>query len=89
MISDEQLAGIASWLQENGAEENVLSALRQHYPEMHFTWCMDDDVGYETASLESEAFNLYLVDGRDHCLKFTTDAGIATGVVIAEITDDE
>lgn len=88
MISDEQLAGIAGWLQEHGAEESDLPALRQSYPDMHFTWCMDDDVCCDTAALESEAFNLYLVDGHDHCLKLTTDPSAATGVVIAHITEE-
>ena len=88
MISGEQLAGIAGWLREHGTAEDGLPSLRQRYPEMHFTWCMDDDIGIEAAAVESEAFNLYLVDGHDHCLKFTTDADAATGVVIAEVTDE-
>jgi hypothetical protein len=88
VISDAQLAGVAGWLQEHGAEESNLPALRQHYPDMHFTWCMDDDVCCDHAALESESFSLYLVDGHDHCLKLTNDPDIATGVVIAEVTED-
>lgn len=88
----EELAGIAAWLNERLNErtldEALLPELRKSYPEMHFTWCMDDDVGCESAALEAEAFNLYLVDGHDHCLKFTTDPESATGVVIAEVTED-
>jgi len=88
MISQVQLADIAGWLKRCGAGEDSLPELRQRYPDMHFTWCMDDDVGFESVALEEEGFNLYLVDGRSHCLAFTTDAGTATGVVIAELSDD-
>lgn len=84
----EELAGIAAWLKDHELGEGLLPELRQSYPEMHFTWCMDDDVGCEAAALEEEGFNLYLVDGHDHCLKFTTDPDAATGVVIAEVTED-
>ena len=83
----EELAGIAAWLKERELSESILPELRQSYPDMHFTWCMDDDIGCEAAVLEEEGFNLYLVDGREHCLKFTTDPEAATGVVIAEVVD--
>jgi hypothetical protein len=33
---------------------------------------------------EAEGFNLYLVDGRAHCMRFTTDLAAATGLVLAE-----
>jgi len=46
------------------------------------------DVDYEEAALESVAFNLYLVDGREHCLRFTTESEAATGVVIAEVIEE-
>ena len=92
MIAIEGLAGMAAWLTERLQEcelsESMLPELRQSYPDVHFTWCMDDDVGCEEAALEADAFNLYLVDGRDHCLKFTTDPEAATGVVIAEVTEE-
>lgn len=88
MISQNQLADIAGWLNAHGASEGALPELRQRYPDMHFTWCLDDDVVCESVALEEAGFNLYLVDGSSHCLAFTTDAGAATGVVIAEVTDE-
>jgi len=88
MISEAQLADIAGWLNAHGAGEGCLPELRQRHPDMHFTWCMDDDVGCESVAREEAGFNLYLVDGSNHCLAFTTDADAATGVVIAELAND-
>ena len=88
MNSQVQLADIAAWLQQHGAGEDGLPELRRIHPDIHFTWCLDDDVGYEEAVLAEKGFNLYLVDGREHCLRFTEAHDAATGVVIAEVTED-
>jgi hypothetical protein len=72
-----------------GLSEQTLSRLRARHPEIHFTYCMDDDVGAETPFAERHGFNLYLVDGREHCLKFTGDLAAATGLVLAEVIDDD
>ena len=39
--------------------------------------------------MEAEGFNIYLVDGREHCLAFTQSQEVASGVVLAEVEDDE
>lgn len=88
MISQVQLADIAAWVNRHGSGEGGLAELRRQHPNIHFTWCMDDDVDYETPALAGKGFNLYLVDGREHCLRFTDAYDAATGVVIAEITED-
>jgi Family of unknown function (DUF6129) len=88
LISQDQLADIAGWLNEHGAGESCLPLLRQRYPGMHFTWCMDDDVSFESVAREEAGFNLYLVDSSSHCLAFTRDADAATGVVIAEVIEE-
>ena len=36
-----------------------------------------------------KAFNVYLVDGREHCLRLTTDYKVATGVVLAAVLDED
>jgi hypothetical protein len=46
---------------------------------------MDDDVIAASPLHESENFNLYLIDSRNHCLCFTQDMNVATGIVVAEI----
>jgi len=70
-----------------GLNEQTLSALRQAFPEMHFTWCMDGDIGAAAPFHEADGFNLYLVDGRGHCMSLTADLSAATGLVLAE-TDE-
>jgi len=65
-----------------------LSVLRQQYPTIHFTYCMDDDLPNNTPVIERKDFNLYLIDGREHCLCLTNDYEAATGIVVAEIIPD-
>lgn len=85
MITATRLEAVQNMLSREGVDERAISGLRRAYPEMHFTYCMDDDIQDEvTPIIESDDFNLYLVDGRDHCLLMTTQADIATGLVIAE-----
>ncbi len=89
MISPAQLVEITHKIKEIGINEDaVLELLRTAYPEIHFTYCMDDDIGSYTPAVSESDFNLYLVDGREHCLCLTQDAQIATGIVVAEIVAD-
>lgn len=89
MIATEQIEQISDALKDQGLDEVVVSGLREQFPDIHITYCMDDDVCGPKPVLESERFNIYLVDGRDHCLAFTQNAEIATGVVLAEVEEDE
>lgn len=85
MITATRLEAVQNMLSREGVDERAISGLRRAYPDMHFTYCMDDDIQDEVAPIiESDDYNLYLVDGRDHCLQMTTQADIATGLVIAE-----
>lgn len=88
MISSEQVQLIASALRTQALNETVVSALRGEYPGIHFTYCMEDDIPNNEPVLEGESFNLYLVDGREHCLCLTNNYENATGIVIAEIIED-
>ncbi len=88
MITWEQIQEIASNIRISGVNETAVSALRQHYQPIHFTYCMDDDLPNNTPIFEDGAFNLYLIDGRGHCLCLTTDYQVATGLVVAEVIPD-
>lgn len=88
MISPEQLQGIAATLQTQVLNETVVAGLRGAYPGIHFTYCMEDDIPNHEPMLESQGFNLYLVDGREHCLCLTRNYEHASGIVIAEVLDD-
>lgn len=88
MISTEQAQEIANKIEALGVNETTVSALRQHYQPIHFTYCMDDDLPNNTPIIEHKDFNLYLIDGREHCLCLTNDYEVATGIVVAEIIAD-
>ena len=88
MITTEQVNEIAKKIDTLGVDEATVSELRQHYHPIHFTYCMDDDLPNNTPVIEHEGFNLYLIDGREHCLCLTNDYEVATGIVVAEIIAD-
>lgn len=88
MISTEQLQRIAASIRTQDLNESVVSDLRHEYPDIHFTYCMEDDIPNHEPMLESQKFNLYLVDGREHCLCLTRNYEHATGIVIAEVIED-
>jgi len=85
MISTEQVNEIAEKIETLGVDEATVSALRQEYQPIHFTYCMDDDLPNNEPVIEKAAFNLYLIDGREHCLCLTNNYDVATGIVVAEI----
>lgn len=88
MITTGQVQEIADKIEKLGVDDSTVSALRQDYQPIHFTYCMDDDLPNNSPVLAQEKFNLYLIDGRDHCLCLTTDYEVATGIVVAEIIPD-
>lgn len=88
MISLENAQLIANQVKDRGLDYDTLTVLREEYPDIHFTYCMDDDIVNAKPVLEQEAFNVYLVDGREHCLCLTNDFDVATGLVLAEIIED-
>ena len=88
MITTEQINAIAAKIETLGVDETTISALRKQYQPVHFTYCMDDDLPNNTPIIENKDFNLYLIDGREHCLCLTNDYETATGIVVAEIIAD-
>jgi hypothetical protein len=88
MITDELIDQLMAILSRAGLTDDSVAALRDAFPALHFTHCLDDDIG---AGIEparkAERFNLYLVDGRSHCMTFTADVEAATGLVFASVED--
>lgn len=89
MISQEQLSQIGRIAAEGTISQELVDQLRGQFEGVHFTYCMDDDVVGARPVFEHETFNLYLIDSRDHCLCFTQDQAIATGVVVAEVEPED
>ncbi len=88
MISPEQLQNVASAIKTQTLDESLITQLRSQYPGIHFTYCMEDDLPNHEPVLECGGFNMYLVDGREHCLRLTLNYENATGIVIAEVLED-
>lgn len=88
MITMQQLEDIGRWLVERLFEPRMEMVLRDRYPDLHFTFCMDDDVVAAEPVSQHSAFNLYLVDSSSHCLALTQDMQTATGLVVAMREDE-
>lgn len=89
MIAPELVMSIADLVAQQGLDEATIQSLRASYPDIHFTYCSDDDINSAKPVLERPEFNVYLVDGREHCLCLTGNYNVATGMVLAEVVDDE
>lgn len=88
-MQQETVNRISTFTQNLELSEETVTTLRQEFPEVHFTYCTDDDILDVTPVESHEGFKIYLVDGRDHCLKFTSNLEAATGVVLAEVIEDD
>ena len=82
MISQDDLARIDGLLAAP-PEGNPLADFRKRFPGLSLTRCDAQDMSGEAAYREYAKFNLYLVDGRDHCWRITDDPAAATGIVVA------
>jgi hypothetical protein len=89
MIAPQRIQEIAALVASHGLDEPAVQRLRAAFPEIHFTYCRDDDLGIQEPALRGPGFNLYLVDGREHCLRFTHHPEHATGLVLAVLEDEE
>lgn len=82
MISSDDLSRLEQLLTAP-AIPNPLLDFRQNFPGLSLTRCDASDMDGESPYRAYPAFNLYLVDGSDHCWRITGDPSIATGVVVA------
>jgi len=84
----EQIQAVADVALREGLNETTLGKLRAQFKGVHFTYCMDDDVTGVEPIQRHPGMNVYLVDGREHCLKLTESLEYATGLVLAEVLGD-
>lgn len=61
---------------------NPLPVLKDCFPEVSFVRLSADDIS-ESPFRALDDCNLYLLDGRQHCVELTHDLSHATGVVVA------
>jgi hypothetical protein len=87
MITPRQIRDIARLAETAGVSDELIRRLRQIYPSMHFTRCLDDEINDCNPVQEGARCNLYLVDARRHCLCLTRELEAANGLVLAEVVD--
>jgi hypothetical protein len=82
-LTPEDLGRLDALLASAAKGVNPLADFRQSFPGLTLTRCDASDMSGESAFREYPQFNLYLVDGRDHCWHLTGDPTSATGIVVA------
>lgn len=89
MIVPETLEQIASAAVTLGdLNDHALASLKKTWPDLRFTFCNDDDMPARLPpTLRRNKFNLYLVNGSEHCLSLTDDPLHAIGVVLASVDE--
>lgn len=88
-ISADTLAAVAARAAEIDLSEASITHLRREWPGIHFTFCGEDDVPARLNPVfEGQGFHLYLVNNADHCVAFTSQLEIATGIVLATVSED-
>jgi hypothetical protein len=93
MIAGELLSRVASAAARSvgdpGQAAGLAASLRLAFPNIHFTVCSDNDMPPSLKpAFESSQVRLYYVDANEHCLKLTTDAEAASGLVVAYYDED-
>ncbi|MEN2495182.1 MAG: hypothetical protein TECD_01100 [Hyphomicrobiaceae bacterium hypho_1] len=88
MIDIQVIESVIDKIERLGVEEETVNKLRKDMKDIHFTYCMDDDVCTQVPFREANGFNIYLVTGRDQCVSFTASLESATGLVVAYVDDD-
>jgi hypothetical protein len=89
MITDQLLDQVTTIIERAGLTPESVAALRDAFPDLHFTHCLDDDIGAGIDPIrEADGFNLYLLTKAEHCISFTRSQESATGLVLAEVTED-
>ncbi|OIR13755.1 hypothetical protein GALL_48900 [mine drainage metagenome] len=89
MIVPETLNRIASAAAACGElNDDALLSLKQTWPDLRFTLCSNEDMPARLPpALQREGFNLYLINGSEHCLSLTDDPAQAIGVVLAYVDE--
>ena len=75
---------IGAFLEGCKDRSQMMLEFRKAFPGISLTRCDPYDMRDETPFRSITGFDLYLVDGRDHCVKITSEAEAATGIVLAE-----
>ncbi len=86
MIEVATLDAVLAFVESEGTHRAVFVALRERWPRLHFTHCLEDEMCQETPVRKGQRANVYLVNAHNHCAVITDHQPSATGLLIAEVT---
>lgn len=91
MITPELLQTVSTALADGNARiPGIEQKLREAFPGVTFSLCMDDDIPSRLKPLlTGEGFALYGISTGGHCAALTSSAESASGLAIALLNDDE
>lgn len=78
-VSEQDFTAIEQWLK---AGECTTYSFKQRFPGLMFSRLEPCDVRDETPARVYAPYRIFLVDGREHCWRLTTDPANATGIVL-------
>jgi len=85
MITTEILERVAAAVTP-GADQDEL---RRRFPGLPITVCSDDDIPARLQAVhETAAARFYYLDASEHCVRLSTDAESASGIVVGLIGED-
>ncbi len=83
-IAATALDEIRALLEGEGSAYERIARLRSAFPGVSLTRCDASDMAAETPVLQTAAFDVYLIDTSEHCVRITTQPESATGLILAE-----
>lgn len=90
MITEETVNDVVAKVEATYLGEAVVDILRRVYPDIRFTYCSYDDIPANAKPVsERPGFKVYFVDSREQCACLTNNHAIASGIVLAEVQDDD
>lgn len=83
-LPSEALETLRTLLESDASIDERYAAVRQNFPGISLTRCDAGDVDAETPVLDTAQFVVYLIDTSEHCVRFTRNPAVATGLVVAQ-----
>lgn len=87
MIEPVVIDEVLALVEAEGPEPELLPKLREKWTDIHFSYCLEDELCLEKPVREGERANIYLVNGHNHCATITDHEPSATGLLIAELSE--
>lgn len=78
-LGEGDLTAIEQWL---SAGDGSSTEFRRRFPGLSFTRLDPSDVRDETPARVCPPYKVYLLDGREHCVRLTRNPSEATGIVL-------